>query len=114
MKLNCRLKGSTFCEGKDIMRHIVSSGQTIQPYEVYLLRDHNCKQDVNCVQVRYRRDGQDYKLGNVNKENAPWIAECMDKGGQASIVSLKLYGEVDQGQNVGMFFWVNTVNRPLQ
>lgn len=83
----------------------------IQPSDLQLVRDHNCAQDKNCVQVRYRHGNIDVKIGNVNKENAPLIASCMDKGGKATITSATLYGSIDEGQNVGMYFWVNTVSR---
>ncbi len=75
------------------------------------MRDHSCAQDKNCVQVRYCHGNTDVKIGNVNKENAPQIASCMDKGGTATITSTTLYGNVDEGQNVGMYFWVKTVSR---
>ena len=110
-KINCHLKGSTYCDGQHVLRSIVSDGRTIRPADLYLARDYNCEQDRNCVQVNYRNDGMDVKIGNVNKENAPLIATCMDKGGTATIISATLYGNVDQGQNVGMYFWVKTVSR---
>jgi len=108
MKINCQLKGSTLCGAQSILRSLISVSRTITPSDLQLVRDYNCAQDKNCVQVRYRCGGQDYKLGNVNKENAPLIASCMDKGGTATIISATLYGNIDQGQNVGMFFWVKT------
>ena len=111
MKVNCQLKGSTFCDGQIILRRIMSGNMDMQPSDLILVRDHSCKQDKNCVQVRYKHGGINAKIGNVNKENAPMIASCMDQGGTATITSTTLYGNVDEGQNVGMYFWVNTVSR---
>ena len=111
MKINCQLNGSTFCNGQIILRRIKASNIDIQPSDLTLVRDYSCKQDINCVQVRYRHGSINAKIGNVNKENAPLIASCLDKGGTATITSATLYGNVDEGQNVGMFFWVNAVSR---
>lgn len=111
MNINCQLKGSTFCDGQIILRRIMSGNMDMQPSDLILVRDHSCKQDKNCVQVRYRHGGINAKIGNVNKENAPRIASCMDQGGTATITSTTLYGNVDEGQNVGMYFWVKTVSR---
>ena len=108
MKINCQLKGSTFCDGQNILRSIVSSGLVIQPADLLLVRDYNCVQDSNCVQVRYHNGSTDTKIGNVNKENAPAIASCMDAGGTVRIISLQLYGTVET--NIGLFFMVETVN----
>ncbi len=110
MRINCQLKGSTFCEGQCILTVIKAQGQPIQLENLLLVRDYNCPQDKNCVQVNYRLGSQYHKLGNVNRENAPRIAACMDSGGTATIASATLYGNIDEGQNVGMFFWVNTVD----
>ena len=106
MKIYCQLKGSKFCEGQGLLRKLVSDGQPIQPSNLYLVRDHNCIQDSNCVQVRYQNNDTNIKLGNVNKENAPLIAYCMNKGGTAKIISLNLYGSVDT--NIGLYFMVDT------
>ncbi len=111
MRINCQLKGSTFCDGQIILRRIMSGNIDMQPSDLILVRDYSCKQDKNCVQVRYRHDGINAKIGNVNKENASLIASCMDKGGTAIITSATLYGNIDEGQNVGMYFWVKTVSR---
>lgn len=109
MKIYCQLKGSTFCDGQNILRSIVSSGRAIQPADLLLIRDYSCVHDKNCVQVRYRTGSTDTKIGNVNKENAPIIAACMDKGGTAEICNLNLCGTVDT--NIGMYFTVNTGNQ---
>ena len=109
MKIYCQLKGSTFCDGQNILRSIVSNGRAIRPTDLLLMRDYNCEQDINCVQVRYRTGSTDTKIGNVKKENAPIIAACMDKGGTAEIISLNLCGTVDT--NIGMYFTVNTGNQ---
>ncbi len=111
MNINCQLKGSTFCDGQLLLRNMMAGYLNIQPSDLQLVRNHSCAQDKNCVQVRYRHGGADVKIGNVNKENAPMIASCMDKGGTATIISATLYGNVDEGQNVGMYFWVKTVCR---
>ena len=109
MKIYCQLKGSTFCDGQNILRSIVSNGRVLQPSDLHLVRDYHCDKDPNCIQVRYRTDGADEKIGNVNKENAPIIAACMDKGGTAEICNLNLCGTVDT--NIGMYFTVNTGNQ---
>ncbi len=111
MNINCQLKGSTFCDGQILLRNMKAGYLNIQPSDLQLVRDYSCIQDKNCVQVRYRHGSADVKIGNVNKENAPMIASCMDKGGTATIISATLYGNVDEGQNVGMYFWVKTVCR---
>ena len=84
----------------------MSGNMDMQPSDLILVRDYHCKQDKNCVQVRYRHGGINVKIGNVNKENAPLIASCMDKGGNAEVIGLSLCGSADT--NVGMFFTVNT------
>ena len=109
MKIYCQLKGSTFCDGQNILRSIVSNGRVLQPSDLHLVRDYHCDKDPNCIQVCYRTDGADEKIGNVNKENAPIIAACMDKGGTAEICNLNLCGTVDT--NIGMYFTVNTGNQ---
>ena len=106
MKIYCQLKGSMFCDGQNILRSIVSSGKSLQPTDLLLMRDYSCVQDSNCVQILYHTGSMDVKIGNVNKENAPAIAACMDKGGTAEIISLKLYGTVKT--NIGLYFMVNT------
>lgn len=106
MKLNCQLKGSTFCDGQLLLRNMMAGYLNIQPSDLQLVRDHSCAQDKNCVQVRYRHGNNDVKIGNVNKENAPLIASCIDKGGSAEVIGLSLCGSADT--NVGMFFTINT------
>ncbi len=106
MNINCQLKGSTFCDGQILLRNMKAGYLNIQPSDLQLVRDHSCAQDKNCVQVRYRHGNTDVKIGNVNKENAPLIASCMDKGGNAEVIGLSLCGSADT--NVGMFFTVNT------
>ena len=109
MRIYCQLKGSTFCDGQKILRSIVSNGRELLPTDLLLVRDHECDKDPNCVQVRYHNDNMDAKIGNVNKENAPIIAACMDKGGTAEISNLNLCGTVDT--NIGLYFTVNTSNQ---
>lgn len=109
MKIYCQLKGSTFCDGQKLLRSIVSGDRAIRPADLLLMRDYSCVQDKNCVEVRYRTGSTDTKIGNVNKENAPAIAACMDNGGTAEISSLNLCGTVDT--NIGLYFTVNTSNQ---
>ena len=109
MKIYCQLKGSTFCDGQNILRSIVSSGRAIQPADLLLIRDYSCVHDKNCVQVRYRTGSTDTKIGNVNKENAPIIAACMDKVGTTAISNLNLSGTVDT--YTVMYFSVTSGNK---
>ncbi len=109
MRIYCQLKGSTFCDGQILLRNVMSGYLDMQPSDLNLVRDHNCPEDRNCVQVRYRRGHSDIKIGNVNKENAPLIAACMDTGGRAEVIGLNLCGSVET--NVGLFFTVNTINQ---
>lgn len=112
MRIYCQLKGSKFCDGQNILRSIVSSGRTLQPSDLRLVRDHNCVQDSNCVQVRYHNGSTDAKIGNVNKENAPLIASCMDTGGRAKVIGLNLCGSVET--NIGLFFTVDAANPQIR
>lgn len=112
MKIYCQLKGSKFCDGQTILRNILSGGRPMQPSDLRLVRDHDCKQDRNCVQVRYRYGRQDVKIGNINKENAPLIASCMDNGGKAEVIGLNLCGSAET--NVGLFFTVDAVNPQIR
>ena len=90
------------------MKNIRTEGRMIQPSEMYMVREPDNTYDSNCVQVRYRHGGLDVKIGNVNKENAPAIASCMDAGGTAEIKSCSLCGSPDT--NIGLYFVVNTIS----
>lgn len=111
MRIYCHLKGSMFCDGQTLLRNVMSGCLDIQPSDLNLVRDHDCPQDRNCVQVRYRRGRSDIKIGNVNKENAPLIATCIDTGGSAEVIGLNLCGSADT--NVGLYFTVNTTDQQM-
>ncbi len=111
MKIYCKLKGSTYCEGQDFLRNTLSSGRTLRPTDLRLIRQPDNPKDPNSVQVWYAQGNDRVRLGFVNKENAPKVASYMDSGGTASIVSVKFYGAVDKGQNAGIYFLVNAVSR---
>ena len=111
MKIYCQLKGSTFYEGQNYLQHVLSSGKTVRPSDLYFIREPENLYDSNCVQVWCRdTNKKNVRLGNVNKENAPKVAVCMDKGGTATVTGIRFYGKIEQGQNVGMYFTVNAVN----
>lgn len=111
MKIYCQLKGSTFCEGQDFLRNVLSSGQTLRPADLRLIRQPDNPKDPNCIQVWYAQENERVRLGFVNKENAPRLASYMDSGGTTNIISVKFYGAIDKGQNAGMYFLVNAVRR---
>ena len=111
MKIYCHLKGSMYCEGQDFLRKVLSSGQTLRPENLRLIRQPDNPKDPNCVQVWYAQGDEKIRLGFVNKENAPRVASYMDSGGTANIISTKFYGAIDKGQNAGMYFLVNAVSR---
>ena len=111
MIVYCQLKGSTFCGGQNFLQHFLSSGQSFQDSKLFFIREPNCMQDKNCVQVWYERDENNVRLGNVNRENAPLIATCMDSGGTVKAISHKFYGDIAKGEHIGLYFMVNTEQR---
>ena len=108
MKIYCQLKGSTFCEGQDFLRTALSTGMDIPSSDMYLIREPANVYDSNCTQVWCRYGGRNIRLGNVNRENAPLIASCLDSGGTARITSHTFYGLTDGKENVGLYFVVHT------
>ena len=111
MNIICHLKGSTFCEGQDFLRNVLSSGQTLRPADLRLIRQPDNPKDPNCIQVWYAQENERVRLGFVNKENAPRLASYMDSGSTTNIIRDKFYGSFDEKQNVGILFCVNAVSR---
>jgi HIRAN domain. len=111
MLINCQLKGSTFCEGQDYLRNVVSNGRAIHPSDLYLVREPENAYDKYCVQVwcKNQSSNTNVRLGNINRENSMFVSSYMDTGGTVNVASLKLYGSLEKGQNVGMYFTLNAL-----
>ena len=111
MHIKCQLRGSTFCEGQDYLRNIASSGRTIRPSDLYLVREPENPYDQYCVQVwcKNQSTNTNVRLGNINRENSEFVSSYMDTGGTVNVTSLNLYGSLEKGQNVGMYFTINAL-----
>ncbi len=98
------LAGSTKCQGQEYMREIIRNGHTLQAENLYLVREPQNPFDANAVQVWYDDNGKKTRLGFVQRDQAPDIAECMDNGGSACAIDVTVCGTADT--NYGMYFRV--------
>ena len=106
-KMVLHLAGSTFCEGQKFLQSIKDGGQELQPEKLYLVRDPQNPHDVNAVQVWYDDNGNKIRLGFVNRNQAPEVAEYFDGGGYEYVLDAKICGSSDT--NYGLFFKVQLV-----
>lgn len=98
------LVGSTFCQGQEFIRNEMEHGRTLQPENLYLVRDMNNVHDKNAVQVWYESNGKKVRLGFVERDIAIEVSDCIDNGGEVCPTSLAIYGASDS--NYGLYFAV--------
>ena len=98
------LTGSTYCDGQELIHREMEKGHTLQPENLYLVRDSHNPVDTNAVQVWYDDNGKKVRLGFVQRDQAPEVAECMDDGGSVCAIGVNVCGTADT--NYGMYFTV--------
>ena len=101
---NLHLAGSTYCDGQELIHREMEKGRTLQPENLYLVRDSHNPVDTNAVQVWYDDNGKKVRLGFVQRDQAPEVAECMDDGGSVCAIGVNVCGTADT--NYGMYFRV--------
>lgn len=106
-EMELHLVGSTYCEGQKFLRRIMASGQALQLEKLVMVRDPQNPYDVNAVQVWYDDNGNNVRLGFVNRDQAPDVAECLDNDGGVTVIDAKIYGSSDT--NYGLFFRVRLI-----
>lgn len=101
---NLHLAGSTYCEGQELIHREMKKGHTLLVENLYLVRDSYNPVDANAVQVWYDDNGEKVRLGYVQRDQAPEVAECMDDGGSVCAIGVTICGTEDA--NYGMYFRV--------
>ena len=100
--ISLHLAGSTKCEGQDFIRSKKDNGYSLQPENLIMVRELNNPVDTNAVQVWYDDNGEKVRLGYIQRDQAPEVAECMDEGGMVFPIELTICGSSDT--NYGLYF----------
>lgn len=89
------LKGSTKCDGQQFLKSVQAGSRNLKTEDIYLVRDANCTQDKNAIELWCRSDGEEIKLGFIARTQNPIVANCIDNGGSVRIVKYTIYGRAD-------------------
>lgn len=89
------LKGSTKSDGQDFLRSVQAGECNLVTTDIYVVRAPENPVDKNAVELWYKGDGKNLKLGFVAASQAPIIATCLDNGGTVRIIKHDIIGEPD-------------------
>ena len=89
------LTGSTNYAGQNFLRSVHAGAFNLAPSDIYLVRELDNQYDENAVQLWYRSNGKEVRLGFVDRKQNPIVANCLDNGGNIRILNHTIYGQAD-------------------